>query len=167
MKAISFTFDNFNFIVYPFQSARMYRELAMGYDAVSMSFKGLGKSNNRPHIAFLCKRTPVKKKLFSAPGIFVLPKLLKIVFQNINQRNSLVNVKKLFQSWFFFIQQICFVFQKKILASFNHFFAFFVGLPVFGITDFINDLAESADNMKLIKDYRSLRAIFPDCFNVR
>jgi hypothetical protein len=84
MKPISFTLNNFDFIINPFHTACMDRKHAMVDNTICISLQGFGKGYDRSYRAFYGYGAPMNKKTFGTFWITILPEFLQIILEDVN-----------------------------------------------------------------------------------
>src|SRR4030043_774014 len=152
MKSVSFTLNDFDFIVNPFHTACMDRKPTVVDNPTRIVLQSFGKSNHWLDLTFFSDGTPIIKK---APGtfqVFVLPEFLQIILQNINSRNGFIHLQQRSKLRFFILKQVFSILQKKVFASFDYLLTLLCRLYVFDVPNLVYDFPKGFDHMKLIKD---------------
>ena len=106
MKAISFTFNNFDLVVDAFQSAGAYRIVRMLDDTILKKTNAFDKSFHRRTIEMLSHLTPIIKGLFNLLTVTVVVNKFKLIFQHIQNAKRHIQFENLLKSAFLFIVKV-------------------------------------------------------------
>ena len=128
MKAISFTFNNFDFVVGTFKLTSSDRIISMIKNAILKKSQAFDKRINRWMVNMAGHLAPVIQRLFNLLSIAVVEKKFKMIFQHIQDIEPGVQFKHLLQMALLIFSKIILILKQNISAALENFFILLVGL---------------------------------------
>ena len=80
MEAIRFTFNDFNFVIHPFEFTGMNGVLTVIQDSITISIKHLGKGVHRPVVQATGQGTPIIQRFFRPASVAISPDAFECFF---------------------------------------------------------------------------------------
>jgi len=158
MEAISFSFDDFDLVVYSFKFSCMNRIVAVIEDPIPVTQQGLGKLSHRWMINCVCQPTPFLNGFLSPCPGSVGPDVFKFILKDHHRIDDFVQLEQLFEVLsIFWFADLAPVFQQKIFGALEDFLVVLGGFPVFAVTHFIDDLVELGYHMEEVEDDLDMR----------
>ena len=168
MVAVSFSFNDFDFVIDTFQLSGMDGEVAVIQDAIAVSLQHFRKLQD-----FLMWDTPGQStpfiQGFNGPGTgFVAPDMLQLVPQDQDRADHFIQLKQLPQLLpFFDSPKVGSILQEEVTSAFEDVLVLLGRFPVFGPPDLVDDPGELSDDMKKIEDDLDMRDFLLDSLDVR
>ena len=167
MKAISFTFDNFDFVVDAFEHT--------GADGVVgvieyPIFEIPQLLHERPDCSMVdafSHRTPIIQRLPDLLTVAVVIQKLELILENINTAEGMIEFQQRRQSILLFTRQVVHVFEQQVSAVLDNLSVVASGPCVFAASNLVNNPAKTLHHVEKVKDDFRPRAVVSDPVDIR
>ena len=167
MKTIAATFDHFDLVIETFKATVIDRIIAMIKQTTGIVFERLCKFPQRLNAALFRSLGPLGEKERSLVALRAIPQALQIILEHINHIQVLVQRTEFFQSTELLWRKILLVLQQQVPGASQDRLILRFRLLEFFHSHFVDDFGIIADDVKLVKDDRSLRGTGLDGRNIR
>jgi len=163
MEAISFSFDEFDLVVYSLKSSCMNRIVAVIQDPIPVTPQSLSKLSYRWMIDCVCQPTPFLNGFLSPCAGPIGPDVFEFVLEDHHCIDDFVQLEQFFQVLpHFRLADIPAVFQQKIFGALEDFLVGLGGFPVFAVAHFIDNLVKLAYHMEEVENDLDMRNLALD-----
>ncbi len=163
METVRLAFDNFYFVVHPFDFSCVKGEIALVDNAVAMPVEHLGEFVQNPDLEGPGQIAPVVQSLGGpCPGA-VGPYVLELVPED----HDLVDRFVEFQQFFELPAHVFPVFQQQVLGSLEDGLVPLGGLFVFDVSDLVDHASEGGHDVEKVEYDFGVGQLFPYGFDER